>query len=293
MSILFLLAILAAAFAVGLLFRRRGLASARVTEPSCGRCRYCVRGLETFTCPECGSDLREVGILTPGAAKRMRTDARLLIWTGLSIAPSLILAQALAQHITPYAVSATRTRAIFVRAPSTNCAIQVKQVGTTHTIGRPQPNAVIPPQTMTLTVTPGNPANATMTVDLASGEARFSDPAGTTVKGTFDAPFITRWLNAFGLNDPAFSQRAPYIVSAIDEMRDGGGGNFSQYVAPQSGSMHPDVIAHVSTPAVNLLRPTVLGQVMPFLLMGCFWLLGLPFVLRRSRVQSRSDADQA
>ncbi len=30
--------------------------------PSCGKCGYASRGLTTFTCPECGSDLREVGI---------------------------------------------------------------------------------------------------------------------------------------------------------------------------------------------------------------------------------------
>lgn len=32
----------------------------------CGRCGYSARGLTTFTCPECGSDLREIGIFVPG-----------------------------------------------------------------------------------------------------------------------------------------------------------------------------------------------------------------------------------
>src|SRR4051812_17324269 len=34
---------------------------------ACGRCGYDVRGLPTFTCPECGSDLREVGIVSDAA----------------------------------------------------------------------------------------------------------------------------------------------------------------------------------------------------------------------------------
>ena len=38
----------------------------KVTQPSCRACGYAVRGLPSFTCPECGSDLREVGIDTPG-----------------------------------------------------------------------------------------------------------------------------------------------------------------------------------------------------------------------------------
>ncbi len=31
-------------------------------EQSCGKCGYSVRHLTTFSCPECGADLREVGI---------------------------------------------------------------------------------------------------------------------------------------------------------------------------------------------------------------------------------------
>src|SRR5258706_6017168 len=37
---------------------------APVTETECGKCGYRVTGLPTFQCPECGMDLREVGIVT-------------------------------------------------------------------------------------------------------------------------------------------------------------------------------------------------------------------------------------
>jgi hypothetical protein len=48
--------------------RRRG---AVVTAPDavCGKCGYGVAGLPTFTCPECGSDLRTVGIARRGGGK--------------------------------------------------------------------------------------------------------------------------------------------------------------------------------------------------------------------------------
>ena len=61
----------AAAWIVGLLglaalvglivfiWRRR----AKAGEPKCGKCGYAVAGLPSFTCPECGSDLRSVGIV--------------------------------------------------------------------------------------------------------------------------------------------------------------------------------------------------------------------------------------
>jgi hypothetical protein len=38
----------------------------KVTQPCCRACGYAVQGLPSFTCPECGSDLRVVGIDTPG-----------------------------------------------------------------------------------------------------------------------------------------------------------------------------------------------------------------------------------
>ncbi len=34
----------------------------------CGKCGYSVKGLTALSCPECGSDLREVGIERPGGA---------------------------------------------------------------------------------------------------------------------------------------------------------------------------------------------------------------------------------
>lgn len=33
---------------------------------SCGQCGYAVRGIQSLICPECGADLREVGIIRPG-----------------------------------------------------------------------------------------------------------------------------------------------------------------------------------------------------------------------------------
>ena len=31
-------------------------------QPGCGRCRYSLRGWNSPTCPECGSDVRKVGV---------------------------------------------------------------------------------------------------------------------------------------------------------------------------------------------------------------------------------------
>src|SRR5688572_22840152 len=59
----------------------------------CGHCGYNVRGLESFTCPECGSDLREVGMFRP-QARPARRGARLramAVWTVCVLAAALVL----------------------------------------------------------------------------------------------------------------------------------------------------------------------------------------------------------
>lgn len=37
----------------------------RSATPLCGRCKYTVYGISSMQCPECGADLREVGIRSP------------------------------------------------------------------------------------------------------------------------------------------------------------------------------------------------------------------------------------
>src|SRR5262245_59814715 len=50
------------AFVVVGAFKRKPGGAPDNQEPACGRCGYLVRGIPSFTCPECGSDLRDVGI---------------------------------------------------------------------------------------------------------------------------------------------------------------------------------------------------------------------------------------
>ncbi len=68
--------------------RPRGL----VREACCARCRYPVEGLEGWACPECGSDLRVVGVITPELELRRRGSAAAacMAWTVLAIAVGIL-----------------------------------------------------------------------------------------------------------------------------------------------------------------------------------------------------------
>lgn len=86
------------AVAVGLLVARSRRKRA-VQDPCCGQCGYQVRGLTTFTCPECGSDLREVGIRTAGSHAPLSPGLKALIWTVLLPFPAILLSGFIAAMI--------------------------------------------------------------------------------------------------------------------------------------------------------------------------------------------------
>lgn len=50
----------------------------RLIEPSCGACGYSTVGLMTMTCPECGGDLRQVGIVGRTSRTRRARSAGVL-----------------------------------------------------------------------------------------------------------------------------------------------------------------------------------------------------------------------
>lgn len=77
--------------------------------PVCGRCGYPSRGIESLTCPECGTDLREVGILPSGVHKTGRAGWA-VVWTvGLFVA-SIILVSLAAPIVNPWTVTAREVR---------------------------------------------------------------------------------------------------------------------------------------------------------------------------------------
>ena len=66
LPIMLLVALGLTALLVILLRRRKPKAQDAAT---CGQCGYVVRGIASMNCPECGADLREVGIVPPGTGR--------------------------------------------------------------------------------------------------------------------------------------------------------------------------------------------------------------------------------
>src|SRR4051794_1063218 len=79
-------------------------------DPLCGGCGYCVRGLAGDICPECGGDLRIVGIILPGDTRPMARRWRLALWTIGVLPVAFLLAQSLANLIGPQFVITQQRR---------------------------------------------------------------------------------------------------------------------------------------------------------------------------------------
>lgn len=152
---------LAAVFVSGfLVLRRRGA----VTQPACGKCGYPVEGMSTFNCPECGSDVRQVGIVTPGTARSVP------VFPALALAWMLVLAVAapavtrMVAGVTPNASLLQQQRTIFMQASYLNVTLQaMEEAFTTGYVTQPQPA-----ERLTVTLS-NNAPGPVLRVDRPSG----------------------------------------------------------------------------------------------------------------------------
>lgn len=72
-----------------------------VARPCCAACRYPVEGLTSLHCPECGSDLRAVGILTPAIRRPLGPWLAIILWSLLLPIPSLVITRVLTSTVVP------------------------------------------------------------------------------------------------------------------------------------------------------------------------------------------------
>lgn len=81
------LGLLLVAWAVLTIWRAVTLPRGSGRVPACENCKYAVADLSSFICPECGQDLRRVGIVTPRieATRRGSLAGAIIAWTFLCI----------------------------------------------------------------------------------------------------------------------------------------------------------------------------------------------------------------
>jgi hypothetical protein len=283
------LAVCCALAAVGIWIVWRMPRRTGTTEPACGRCGYFVTGLSGNVCPECGSDLRAVGVITPGGARQ--APARLKLATMVLLLPlPLVFGWQLVRPVLPKRFGAISL--ITLAQPKSDAYRRIRIEG----LG--QRWAVRPPEQMPRTdisirvtrpaahdlyyyVDLENPVGATRTVDFGDGRT-YAAPLEHDAQGV-NAEALLDWLArdaGFDASDPELQGEMQALAVLVQTMMRGGsvtavaGPNWSNVSA--GGGMSPT---------------------MPLWMLACWaglWLLLALFLARRIlRRATLSDTQNA
>jgi hypothetical protein len=290
MSILMLVFALMFAAAVVLWvvsLRKSARNQAELNEPLCARCRYCVRGLEGTTCPECGGDLREIGIIQPGAPIPFSPRRRLLIWTLAAALPGMVFGIVLADQLGPKWEITTQRRVIFSQAPYCRVTLTANTHNKQLVFGRGSfaPTPLIP-EIIFLSNGSANP-NTSMDIRVPDGLCRFPDATGKRITVPYDAKAIEQWLNVQGFSDPRVAERAKDVFDALAEIGTTAGHGFSSFALEAGSTTLRPVVAH---PTFASTRPQAneLTHASAIAVGLLFWLAGVPLVLRPPWVRRRT-----
>ncbi len=160
----------------------------RVRTPCCGGCRYPVEGLTSFTCPECGRDLREAGILVPGVRPRHRVHVAEMIaaCAAVAVLGAVITAGVLAATPTGRQFTVQRTQSL---VPASGSFGELHVSASARIRTQTGPLNLVAAQSMTISElpggapAPGGPAGAStpslLEVDLVRQTWRVVPFAGT------------------------------------------------------------------------------------------------------------------
>ena len=256
------------------------------SEPVCGHCGYCVRGISQLICPECGSDLREVGIVAPNAR---RSDSPICLGNLVDPAASrrgFSPLSAASGHGPPVRRAAKEHQANCLPAPYLNITLDLDAEGW------PWQPAIIGaapfhPDRFTLS---NHPLTIFLEAHVASGNYHYWSTSGTRLFQTsgFNATAIASWLAVSGVNagDPNVRALCDQIFKIIMQMHQGTGWA-STPLLDANGTQ-----VGVAKPSTNWV---VHDQPHPFLIMALylFWLIvycvGLAKILRNERAAHRSS----
>ena len=220
--------------------------TAATADPRCGQCGYIVRGIASLNCPECGSDLREVGIdvgrrASAGWAWAAALGAvvlwSLMVWGAWEAAGEAL------QRAAPRVRTASYT--VTLNRPDSGAYTQIQIDGSgARSVATPPASsgsaAANPPDAPNLKITllADRGVIGTLTADVAADTFSYTGPDGTRVgpRTGFGQAAVLEWLTrCTGSTDPRLAAEARDVATVgrtvlrqgqgIIQMR--GGGSYS------------------------------------------------------------------
>jgi hypothetical protein len=296
MVLLFFVGLLIVVSVFALKSPRRGKAR-RVSGPECGNCRYSAQGATTLICPECGSDFRDVGLLTPNVRPGTSRAGLVLSWTFLVVIIGAVVTAALGQFIAPTvrAFDETQRYSLPVRMGGS----MVIALGARETIWPWQRGGFRPkyPRSTHITVDLEGPTGTGTMVLHPRGEA-FDVVMSDNEVRTFDTPvtepIVDEWMTdlGFDLTDAETETLAAEIFAEISDYasrtyrrpRTAGSSTKlswgTQRKTTSGGSQSSAVLVQGGMSSGSSIgpHPWFLGLALGFWI--AIWLLGLRLILR-------------
>jgi predicted RNA-binding Zn-ribbon protein involved in translation (DUF1610 family) len=284
MSVLCILVAIGLVFAgIMLVMLRGGLTRKRVQRPSCGACGYSVEGLPTFICPECGCDLRTVGIRTPST--RVPIAAGFLwgtAWTVL-LPISAFLITTILVFAGAWPTNYVHNESSYLRPKSGNY-VQLQMHATADRLvwgaRRVGPPTGMPTTNVTLRWVLHNQAQPTEVdwrpADRVIIAVRNGDP--NAVGHTLDADWLVGWYAQLALdpNLPANDRE----IDAVVKLTQAGA-----MAVPQAD---PNVFGSTTSTWNQNSDPYGLPYILGFWFVA--WLAGLIWIIRANRRRLPADA---
>ncbi len=224
----FLIALLLLAAGLAVFFLRRRRRDLPGAEPVCGKCGYCVKGLTTFVCPECGSDLREVGIIRSQLNAGVKTQRPwwpafgwILGWSVAIGCVAVVLTVAVANWVWP--VRWTRSVTLDLRAAGDRYRIDVAGVSVQSVWGtaRVIESAALPPTTVSVAIRGPKLPPVRLAVD---GSGRIVDsqaPGRPATSSVPDLALLQQMMQQAGLEqtDPRCHAEAVSLLDLLQASR--------------------------------------------------------------------------
>ena len=255
----------------------RHAARKTLSEPGCGACDYPVRGLPSFTCPECGNDLRDVGINTPRQQRPLGLGAYLVGWTLLLPPSALIVTTLFAAFVVPQRVSWNKQVMLANPKSGAYAGFSITASGS----GTRWPWADSPERpglkTIDVNFLPHTGAGSTLTVEMDLPGFRYPDASGRSVRSSTEVAQsdILDWLTRGGvdISKPSIQTEASDLLWFIKALRD-----------PNTPPITPSRALKVQNQGSGMsvgTHPVFAWSALGFWFV--VWLLGVRYLVRRLR----------
>ena len=195
---------------------------------TCGRCNYCVRGLTTFICPECGSDLREVGIHAPsmdrgGLMAPGSLSQKVTSWSILLAVFGVLISSLIHGYCLPTVYSGHESYGLL--APASQQYRQVDFFSHGYHLDWPyrQPHRSLILDAVDVTLTANDGRTIVLQADVDDHGYQYTNAEGRHIQEAkgLDRKAVLDWMRSAGidLTDPRIVAEADEIVRVVQDAK--------------------------------------------------------------------------